>query len=340
MSFFFDYDKDGDLDLFVSGYGPWDKGISPTLGGRNGYPNKLFENKGGLKFADVTERAGLGDPGWVQAAAAFDFDRDGDEDIYISNDFAANSMFENLGDGTFRDVTSEALPRIRGHSMNVSFVDVNADGFWDVFVSNVNKGGKLLEDKLDQWFEPGEYGWSWHAAFFDYENDGDPDMYLANGWLSDLHIDNNRLFLNHDGYFYLIDVESPGLFLGSSRAFAHFDMDHDGDLDLIVNNFHDKAVVLRNEQKDSNRWLKLRLRGKTDNRNGVGAEVVVKAGDLVMRKHVTCGLGFLSQEPEILHFGLGRNDTADEIRVTWPNGTSQVVKNAASNTLVTIAQET
>jgi hypothetical protein len=378
MSFFFDYDRDGDLDLFVSGYGPWDRKINPTLGGRNGYANKLFENRGGLKFADVSERAGVADTGWAQAAAAFDFDRDGDEDFYISNDFGSNSLFENQGDGTFRNVTSEALTYDRGHSMNVSFVDANADGFPDMYVSNIdlyttrikyrfprgetfsnisdailqgirymedcrffiNKDGKFFVDKANWWFEPGEDGWCWHAGFFDYENDGDPDMYLCNGWRPDAHVNRNKLFLNQNGYYYHMDADSPESFMGTSRSFASFDMDNDGDLDMVVNDFHDKATVLRNEQQSGNRWLKLRLRGEADNRNGVGAEVVVRAGDLVMRKFVTCGLGFFSQEPEILYFGLGRNTKADEVRVTWPNGTSQVVKDAASNTLLIIAQET
>ncbi|UCF81365.1 MAG: CRTAC1 family protein [Acidobacteriota bacterium] len=377
-AFFFDYDKDGDLDLYVAGYGPWDRGTMPTLGARNGYPNKLFENRGNWKFADVTEKAGVGDVGWGHAAAAFDFDRDGDEDIYVANDFGANVLIKNLGDGTFRDISHEALPFDRGHGMNVSFVDVNADGFMDMYVSNidlysskvkyrfprsetfsnvtdailqgirytednrlyVNVKGEFFVDKINWWFEPGEEGWCWHAGFFDYENDGDFDMYVANGWRKSIHMYRNKFFLLHNGYYYHMSAGSPESFAGTSRSFASFDMDNDGDLDLVVNNYHDKAMVLRNEQKGGNRWLKLRLRGTADNRNGVGAEVVVKAGDLVIKKHVTCGLGFLSQEPEILHFGLGRNGEADEVRVTWPNGTSQVVKGAASNTLVTIAQGT
>jgi hypothetical protein len=117
MAFFFDFDKDGDLDVFVSGYGPWDKAISPTLSGRNGYPNKLFENLGSARFADVTEKAGLGDTGWAQAAAAFDFDQDGDEDIYVANDFGVNELFENRGDGTFRDISQRTLSYDRGHGM-------------------------------------------------------------------------------------------------------------------------------------------------------------------------------------------------------------------------------
>lgn len=378
MAFFFDFDKDGDLDMFVSGYGPWDKAISPTLSGRNGYPNKLFENLGGARFADITEKAGLGDTGWGQAAAAFDFDQDGDEDIYVANDFGANELFENLGDGTFRDISKRTLSYDRGHGMNVSFVDVNGDGFWDVYVTNismfsrdiryrfprdqtsgsitdailygirylesnrlyVNKKGKLFVEEADLWFEPGTRGWSWQAGFFDYENDGDDDMYLANGWKRGMGgPERNQFFLNHNGYYYHMDTGSPESFPGDSRSFVYFDMDDDGDLDLIVNNFEDKAKVFRNEQKSRNRWLKLRLRGGADNRNGVGAKITVRAGELVMRKHVTCGLGYLSQEPEILHFGLGQNDSVDEILVEWPNGTRRAVSDVATNTLLTIEQE-
>ncbi len=147
----FDYDADGDLDLYLGYYGA--KSINdgastarnlPSLDGRNGTPNQLFRNDGG-SFSDVSAAAGVDDAGWTLAASAFDYDLDGDLDLYLANDFGANPLFENDGKGTFTDVALDVGASDRGSGMNVSFADLDGNGAFDVFVSNIDMFSKNIK---------------------------------------------------------------------------------------------------------------------------------------------------------------------------------------------------
>lgn len=203
----FDYDNDGRLDLYVGNFGDYLNGASPWIGpdAKNGQPNRLYRNLGGLRFEDTTERAGVGDTGWVQALSHADLDGDGDQDLFLANDFGTDELYENQGDGTFRARAEEAGADDRFHGMNVAFADLNRDALADIAISNI-WGWVPTEEKPIETntllisqpragggigYRPGfdvipeflshDTGWAWAALFFDAENDGDDDLFLTNG---------------------------------------------------------------------------------------------------------------------------------------------------------------
>jgi hypothetical protein len=383
----FDYDEDGDLDMYVGYYGSasCNRGACegrnlPSVDGRNGTANQLFRNDGDT-FTEVGAAAGVADEGWTLASGTFDYDNDGDVDLYLANDFGANPLFRNEGNGTFTDVAPELGANDRGSGMNVSFADLDGNGLFDVFVSNIDmfsktikvvfpqdesvvnltdgilrsfqylSGNKLYLNGVDAagvraftaaegtWFEPGDRGWGWAGIFFDYENDGDEDIYLANGWIpgSPANDQRNQMFVQADQTFYLTPTTAPEAFPGNSRSVVAFDADLDGDLDLVVNNFGQPPRLLENIQGAKNRALRLRLRGGGKNTRAVGAVVEIKTGKTVQRRQVTCGLGYLGQDDEVLHVGIGKHTAAD-VTVTWPNGTKTEHRRLGSGAVHTLSE--
>lgn len=201
----FDYDKDGDLDIYVAGYFP-EKDLhrledSKILfesweTARNGGPNVMFENDGDGTFTDVTAEVGLGDTGWGMAVGHGDFDNDGWQDVYVANDFGTDKIFRNRGDGTFEDVSREAIGVDTKKGMNAEVGDYNNDGFLDIYVTNMTEPylyecNMLWKNNRDGTFtdvsqEEGacDTGWGWGAKFLDADNDGWLDLYAVNGFVS------------------------------------------------------------------------------------------------------------------------------------------------------------
>ncbi len=238
-----DYDRDGDLDLYVTRYLDPRKDLPTTLFyTRNSQGNSLLRNDGGLRFTDVTESAGVREGGLSLGSSFADVDADGDLDLYVANDFGRNALLRNEGDGTFTDVSHHSDAWDLGYGMSTSFGDVDADGDLDLYVSNVHSGqrwygqaatlygyllnsvrqGTIFEDLPlyrelysylgADWKEAGDevisgnslllndgggsfrevgeiagadpFGWYWGSTMLDYDNDGDLDIYAANGWIS------------------------------------------------------------------------------------------------------------------------------------------------------------
>jgi hypothetical protein len=200
----FDADNDGMLDIYVGNFGNYVSGASPwdTPDARNAQPDRLFRNAGGLRFTDVTERAGVGDPGWAQAAGAADLDGDGWQDLYLANDFGRNELFRNRGDGTFEAVGAAWGADDRGHGMNVAFADLNRDHLPEILVTNIygwspaqeapeeyntllvsrrEDGRMRYERRTPRSFLEADSGWAWAALFFDQDHDGDDDLFVVNG---------------------------------------------------------------------------------------------------------------------------------------------------------------
>ncbi len=379
-----DYDGDGDLDLYIGYYGSDASNRQgsearnlPSMDGRNGTAHQLFKRGPDGKYTDVAKAAGVDDVGWTLATSAFDYNNDGKTDLFLANDFGEDVLYRNKGDGTFENVARATATDDRGSGMNVSFTDLNGDGFLDFYVSNIDMFSKNLKviyptDKstlpnLDESlaktfqylsgnkmylnpadkngktpftavqgkiFEPGERGWGWAAVFFDYENDGDDDMYLSNGWIdgSLSHNQKKQMFLQDGGMFYLANPSSPEAFAGDGRSVVAFDMDGDGDLDLLVNNFRQPLVLLENTQKSGNHFLKLRLKGTALNANGVGARVTVKAGDKKVLREVSAGGLYLGQDEDVLTIGIGAATKAD-VTIRWPDGKTQTVKDVEATKL-------
>ncbi|HUS67839.1 MAG TPA: CRTAC1 family protein [Kofleriaceae bacterium] len=373
----FDYDRDGDLDVFIGYYGSHEANMGkernlPSLDGRNGSPDQLWRQEADGTFTDVAAQAGVADTGWTLAVGTFDHGMDGDLDLVLANDFGPDAFLENKGDGTFADLTTATDTGDRGSGMNVDFGDVNGDGRWDIYVTNIDMFSKRIKVifprdestiKVDESLvramqylsgnklyvatgdaarpfthdegarmEPGDRGWGWDAGFFDYENDGDDDLYLCNGWVEGSYAGNqkNQMFVNDGGFLYLAPPASPEAFPGNSRAAAQVDLDLDGDVDLVVNNFRQAPRVLENVQKRPGRWIRLRLAGGGKNPRAIGAQVSIRAGGRTILRQLVTGRGYLGQADPAIHVGLGAARTVD-VTVTWPDGSKTEHKALAAN---------
>ena len=361
----FDYDRDGDLDIFVGYYGSHAANMSPgtersvpSLDGRNGSPDQLWRNDDG-RFVEVAKQAGVDDVGWTLAVGSFDADNDGDLDLFLANDFGPDTFYRNNGDGTFTDITEATGTGDRGSGMNVEVADLNGDGRWDIYVTNIDMFSKNIkvifprdemtinyDEKLTRAFqylsgnklyvstptgyraeenlrfEPKDRGWGWDAAFFDYENDGDDDLYITNGWINGSYAGNqkNQFYLNHEGFLYLGPGTSDETFPGNTRSAAAVDFDLDGDVDLVVNNFRQPPRVLVNSQSSKNGFVQLRLAGKGKNPRAFGATVTITAGAKTILRQVSGGRGYLSQADALVTAGVGDAKTVDVV-IRWPDGT-------------------
>jgi len=380
-----DFDKDGLLDVYIGYFGNYVKGDLPTLSRRNfnALPDKLFRNKGNFVFEDVSAGSGVENTGWAQSVGHLDFDGDGWEDLICGNDFGTNAWYRNLHNGKFEDVSSKLGTDKPSYTMNVGITDLNRDGKPDVYISNIvtmDKDEKYVlpdtQTKMkfnpakmanmrvveanDMWVSSGAVyeqskaigrgmastGWSWDADFFDYDNDGDDDLYLVNGmneysvyssvnpYLTDpagkpssavLPVASKEVpvfFVNTNGRLQEETTQSGADPAGNARSVAYFDADNDGDLDMVVNNFNTPAIVYRNNAT-GNHWLKLRLVGdpaKNTTRDAIGAKITVDTpSQKGIWREVFSTIGYLSVHPKEQHVGLGRDTTAD-VTITWPNG--------------------
>ncbi|RMG41624.1 MAG: CRTAC1 family protein [Candidatus Dadabacteria bacterium] len=358
---FFDYDNDGLLDLFIGHYGS----TYPSLNGLNGNPNQLYHNEGAGRFKDVSVQAGISSTSWTLAAAAFDVNSDGFMDLFNANDFGYDTLFINQRDGTFREQASKYGVDDRGNGMNASLIDINHDRRMDIYVSVIDMFSKSLsfvlplpDDpiKIDQrilksfyyldgnqlmlsskdgrfkaaeaeLFEPGDRGWAWGATFFDYENDGDLDMYLANGWTEDAVIgaQRNQFFINDNGRFYLDDKEDIASFSGMSRAVLALDLSGSGTKDLVVTGDNRPARLFKNLNAFNSNWIKIALTGRAANHNAVGALVsVYRDSGPVLTQQVTAGANYLTGDDRVLTFGLGESESVKKVEVVWPGGKKEI----------------
>ena len=359
---FFDYDNDGLLDLYIVYYG---QGY-PSLSGRNGVANQLFKNLGNNKFKDYSKKSGLDSTGWAMVVSSVDINMDGKIDVWVGNGNGPDEVFINQGDGTFIDTTEKLGLYERGDTMNIGLTDFDQNGKWDIFLTVVDMfsknirlirpqrntllkiddyilqnsrfltGNKLLlnfypKEFKDpgQIFEPGEQGLSWGGNFFDYENDGDEDLYLANGFIDGVYTGNqkNLFFIREGDVFFNLSKKgkSPESFLGNSRSVGVLDINNDGKMDLVVTNYMKRAKFLINNSKGKNNWIKVRLKGKSSNRFGIGSVVKIYYGkDKKQMKMITAGSNYLSQNDQVLSFGMGKEKLINRLEVIWPGGRKQV----------------
>lgn len=354
---FGDYDLDGWLDLHVNEWAPL------KLPGEPDSQTVLLHNQGAPSpghFEDVTAAAGVdmaalvtgyGVSGFSSVFA--DMNADGAPDLVVMADYGQTHLFWNDGDGTFTDGTPTLGAGVPTDENGMGFAigDIDQDGAYDWFVTSIfddrfpcmdcewgfsgnrlyhNLGDGTFEDATDTWGVR-QGGWGWGTRLFDYDNDGDLDLVMTNGYTIDLpqaevfYQDPMRLWRN-DGAPPFVEVsEQAGLTnTDSGKALLVFDYDHDGDLDLFVVNNAAEPVLYRNDGPVGH-WLRVRVEGAGatgggSNREGIGAQVAVtvRPGDPPQVRQVLGGCGYLGQSENVLHFGLGAAETVTTVRVRWP----------------------
>jgi hypothetical protein len=376
---FVDYDNDGHLDLFVTRYLEWSFQQNRYCGEKKpGYraychpdnfepvTNVLFRNNGDGTFTDVSVKAGIASaPGKGLGVAFADYDDDGWLDVYVANDSFPCFLFRNSGEGTF---TEEGL--LAGVALNedgktfagmgVDFSDYDNDGRPDVFVTDLsNERYRLFRHNGDGSFRDATNasgvggatlafsGWS--TRFVDYDNDGWKDIFVAQGHVMDTiektspnlrYLQPPLLLRNQSGRFVRVLAGDVFQQDRAGRGAAFGDLDNDGDVDAVVSNVGQQAIVLRNDGGNRRHWLGIRVAGRKSafarsasarprqslgdggsNRGGIGARVkVVSASGLTQYATVTTAVGYLSASDRRIIVGLGNDATATLVEIKWPSG--------------------
>jgi hypothetical protein len=379
---FADYDNDGNLDLYVANYLDFTLTKKNIWCGRheegfrtychpdnfNGVASVLYRNNGNGTFTDVTAAARVFNPAGKGLGVVFgDYDNDGYVDLYVANDSIANFLYHNNGDGTFTEVGVLSGVAYNGEGkaeagMGVDFADYDNDGLLDIFKTNFdfetntlyrNQGSGFFIDVTDLagLGEDREPYMGWGTKLLDYDNDGNKDLFIANGHLQDnIHLYNdvttyeqsNQLFHNEgQGRFTEVTLSSgPGLLIKRvGRGAAFGDYDNDGDTDIFIVNNNQTATLLRNDGGNRNHWLMVKTVGTKSNRDGIGARIKVVVGALTQIAEVRSGSSYLSQNDLRPLFGLGSHTKVDQVEVRWPSGIVETFKDVAANQLLILTEQ-
>jgi hypothetical protein len=383
-----DYDRDGWLDLYVTGYVRFVRGRrgettmqydveSPASINPSSFEperNLLYRNNSDGTFAEVGEKAGVDNPtGRSLSAAWADFDSDGWVDLYVANDVSDNVFFRNRGDGTFEDISLQALVADYRGAMGLAVADWDGDLDLDLFVTHWIAQENALYSNLsgDRGSRPGQgmgllrfidvadrFGLGqialdvvgWGTFFFDYDNDGRADLFVANGSTLQRRDDpsqmipmENLLFWNGgpEQGFYEVSGIAGSVFDSArvSRGAAFSDYDRDGDLDVAVSVHGGRLLFLNNQGHPSNHWLGVRLSGKSSNRHGLGSRILVFAGTLELVQEVGSQPSYLSQNTNVAHFGLGSQQRIDTLEVRWPSGRVTRLTDVDVDQVVTVHED-
>ncbi len=367
---FFDYDNDGKLDIFVTRYVDWTFKTNRYCGERRpgyraychpdnyaGVTNILYHNNGDGTFTDVSVKAGVANPAGKGLGVSFaDYDSDGFTDIFVANDSVQCFLYHNNGNGSFSEVGllagvgyNEDGKAFAG--MGADFTDFDNDGNPDVVVTDLsnerymlfrNNGDGSFRDITNSSGIGGATlpfsGWSTHL--FDYDNDGWKDLFVAQGHVMDTiertspnlrYMQPPLLLRNEVGHFKRVVPGSAFQMDWAGRGAAFGDLDNDGDIDVVISNVGQKAVVLRNDGGNRNHWLGIETIGKKSNRDGIGGRVkVVSASGQTQYFTVNTAVGYLSASDKRLVVGLGSDLTAKLVEIRWPSGIVQKFENVKS----------
>jgi enediyne biosynthesis protein E4 len=362
---FLDYNRDNLIDMMVGNFLAFDPGYdSPVTPGKMPHPTEyrgqasmLYKQLPDGRFTDVTKEAGLFYPeSRCMGLTVFDYDDDGDVDIYQANDHHFNYLFKNEG-GKFSDVAMQAgvaanSNGIGSGSMHGTIGDINGDGLIDILVTDLehgalymNLGNGLFRDVAESSGVSGQLlgKGGWGAALFDYDNDGDPDIVSANGTAEELILQ-LPLLLENDGKgnFRNAGKDGGSYFNNkrSGRGLAVLDFDNDGDLDVVISHVDKEgsAVLLRNDGGNNNHWLGITLHGKNGPASAIAAKVTVTAGGKKSVYINQWSTSYLSNNDPRLHIGLGNNKVIDELEIDWVGGKKEILKNIAADRYIIVKE--
>jgi hypothetical protein len=371
---FFDYDNDGKLDLFVTRYVDWTFKTNRYCGEKrpgfraychpdnyDGVTNILYHNNGDGTFTDVSAKAGIANPNGKGLGVAFaDYDGDGFTDIFVANDSVQCFLYHNNGNGTFTEVGllagvgyNEDGTTFAG--MGVDFTDYDNDGLPDILVTDLsneryilfrNNGDGSFRDVTNASGVGGATlafsGWS--TLFFDYDNDGWKDLFVAQGHVMDTIEKTSAnlkyrqpplLLRNESGHFKRVILGEVFKTEWAGRGAAFGDIDNDGDIDVVVSNVGQKAYVLRNDGGNRKNWIGIETIGKKSNRDGIGCRVkVVSASGLTQYFTVNTTVGYLSASDKRVIAGLADDSIAKLVEIRWPSGIVQKFENVKANQML------
>jgi hypothetical protein len=376
---FFDYDKDGKLDLYVGGYANFAAasqrtcaiGYSvatscrPTVYG--GTPAVLYHNNGDGTFTNVTKTAKIFQPkGLNLSVGAADYDNDGWPDLFVANDGIEAYLYHNNHNGTFTEVavTSGMALTSNGSAMAamcISLGDYDNDGYLDLYISDFqlssdhvwhNDGTGFFDEVSDSVgvTVPTRNVLSFGGGFFDYDNDGWLDLFIANGHVyeevervtPEIHYKQINSLFHNDARGRFVEVTKTSgdgfakPYAGRGAAFADFD--NDGNIDIVVANAGDPPLLLQNGGGAGNHFLNFKLIGTKSNRDAMGARIKLRAGDLSQIREISGGGSYLSQSDLRAHFGLGQHSRADTVEVSWPSGAHQVFRDVEADKFYVIEE--
>ena len=372
-----DYNNDGKLDLFVVNYLNY-KLKSAALCHVNKLPaycapndfvgtsNILYRNNGDGAFTDVSVESHIAQyVGKGMGVAFSDYDGDGFEDIFVSNDTFPNFLFHNNGDGTFTDVAALAQVAYTDNGktvagMGTDFRDVNNDGRPDIFhtamfgdsfplYENVGDGQFVDSTTKSGLTHETSRVTGWGTGIFDFDNDGQKDIFMADAAILD-----NSMAIEHRPYempdmvlrnkgnllFEKVGDASPSGFLPAAahRGAAFGDLNNDGRMDAVVTNLNAPPEILMNRTRNGNHWISLRLVGVADNMDGLGTKVKVVSASGTQYNVATTAVGYNSSSDKRVHFGLGRDSMIDRIELSWPTGVKQVLTHVKADQILTITE--
>lgn len=405
QALFFDYDQDGDNDLYVltNALVSFNRNVSrrKLLDGQAASTDRLFRNNGDGTFSNVSKKAGITVEGFGLGAKICDINRDGQLDVYVSNDFLTNDiLYINNGNGTFTDRISEYIRHQSFNGMGSNVADINNDGLSDIVVLDMMpQDNQRLKQTIgyfsyDKHQKDTDFGyvpqyvrntlqlnngngtfseigqlsgihstdWSWSPLVADFDNDGLKDIFITNGYRRDVtnldfivygqqassfgteegirkdRLDKleslpevklpNYMYRNNDDLTFTDTSKKWGITEPSySNGAAYADLDNDGDLDLVVNNIDDKAHIYKNRtingaesMNEAAHYLRIRLKGRSD---PVGTQLFLYSNEVTQNETYSPVSGYLSTMDEVLHFGLGKATTIDSLKVIWPDGHHQ-----------------
>jgi hypothetical protein len=330
--------------------------------------NKLYRNVGDGHFQDVSEKSGISRvKGKGLGVVAADFDNDGWMDIYVANDTTQNFMFRNNKDGTFTDVALIAGTAYNSEgeaeaSMGIDARDYDGDGLIDLIVTNYdfetnalyrNEGGWQFSDK--RWSagvaKADHRFLGFGTGFFDFDNDGDQDLFIVNGHVIDnieliregvSYAEPNQFLENRGGIFFenleFLRYSSLSPRVGRGAAFG--DVDNDGDIDVLVSNSGQEPTLLINQVGQKKHWLLLKLVGTKSNRDAVGAKIVITTDGSSQTNQINGGGSYLSASDLRVHFGLGNSEVIQTLKIRWPSGATDEFQDVQANQILLIKEGT